>query len=40
VQWFIAEQVEEERSMKALLDLIDSGMNLFQAEAHLASLTG
>jgi ferritin len=40
VQWFIAEQVEEERSMKALLDLIDSGMNLFQAEAHLDSLAG
>jgi ferritin len=40
LQWFIAEQVEEERSMKALLDLIDSGINLFQAEAHLESLSG
>ena len=35
LQWFIAEQVEEERTMKALLDLIDSGINLFQAEALL-----
>ncbi len=40
LQWFIAEQVEEERSMRALLDLIDSGINLFQAEAHLEALTG
>jgi ferritin len=40
LQWFIAEQVEEERTMRALLDLIDSGINLFQAEAHLASLSG
>jgi bacterioferritin B len=35
VGWFIEEQVEEERTMAALLDLIDSGINLFQAEAHL-----
>jgi ferritin len=35
LQWFIEEQVEEERTMRALLDLIDSGINLFQAEAHL-----
>ncbi len=40
LQWFIAEQVEEERTMRALLDLIDSGINLFQAEAHLGSITG
>ena len=33
--WFIEEQVEEERTMRGLLDLIDSGINLFQAEAHL-----
>jgi ferritin len=38
--WFIEEQVEEERTMAALIDLIDSGINLFQAEAHLASVTG
>jgi ferritin len=38
LHWFIAEQVEEERTMDALLDLIDSGINLFQAEAHLASV--
>jgi ferritin len=40
VQWFIEEQVEEERTMAALLDLIDSGINLFEAEAHLASVAG
>lgn len=40
LQWFIAEQVEEERSIKALLDLIDSGINLFQAEDHIAAVTG
>jgi ferritin len=40
LNWFIAEQVEEERTTRALLDLIDSGINLFQAEAHLESLSG
>jgi bacterioferritin B len=40
VQWFIEEQVEEERTMAALIDLIDSGINLFQAEAHLAAVAG
>ena len=35
LQWFIEEQVEEERMAAALLDLIDSGINLFDAEAHL-----
>lgn len=40
VQWFIEEQVEEERTMGALLDLIDSGINLFQAEAHLETIGG
>ena len=39
VQWFIEEQVEEERTMAALIDLIDSGINLFQAEAHLGSVS-
>ena len=38
VQWFIEEQVEEERMAAALLDLIDSGINLFQAEAHLEGI--
>jgi ferritin len=38
LQWFIEEQVEEERTMAALIDLIDSGLNLFQAEAHLESV--
>ena len=38
LQWFIEEQVEEERTMAALLDLIDSGINLFQAEAHIESV--
>lgn len=35
LQWFIEEQVEEEAKMQALIDLIDSGVNLFQAEALL-----
>jgi ferritin len=39
VQWFIAEQVEEERTIAALLDLVDSGINLFDAEAHLERVT-
>lgn len=30
--WYVAEQVEEERKAQALLDLINSGINLFQAE--------
>ena len=38
VQWFIEEQVEEERTMTALLDVIDSGINLFQAEALLEEI--
>ena len=38
--WFIEEQVEEERTMAALLDLIDSGINLFQAEALLEGISG
>jgi len=37
--WFIEEQVEEERTMAALIDLIDSGINLFQAEAHLEAVS-
>ncbi|HXG26893.1 MAG TPA: ferritin [Candidatus Binatia bacterium] len=39
VQWFIEEQVEEERTAAALLDLVDSGINLFDAEAHLERVT-
>jgi ferritin len=35
LQWFIEEQVEEERSMRELLVLIDSGINLFVAEQLL-----
>ena len=31
LQWFIEEQVEEERKVQALIDLIESGINLFQA---------
>jgi bacterioferritin B len=38
LQWFIDEQVEEERTMHALLDLLDSGLNLYQAQAHLDEL--
>ncbi len=40
LQWFIEEQVEEERTMRSLLDLIDSGINLFQAESHLEGIAG
>lgn len=40
VQWFIEEQVEEERTMGALLDLLDSGINLFQAEGLLDEVVG
>lgn len=35
LQWFIDEQVEEERTARSLLDLIESGINLFQAETLL-----
>jgi len=35
LQWFIEEQVEEERTMRDLLGLIDSGINLFAAEQLL-----
>jgi bacterioferritin B len=35
LQWFIEEQVEEERTMRGLLDLLESGINLFQAQALL-----
>lgn len=40
LQWFIEEQVEEERTAAALLDLVDSGINLFDAEAHLDRVAG
>ena len=39
LQWFIDEQVEEERTMRGLVDLIDSGINLFQAEPLLDQMT-
>ena len=39
LQWFIDEQVEEERTMRSLLDLIASGANLFQAQELLEELT-
>ena len=35
LQWFVEEQVEEERKVQGLIDLIDSGINLFQAEPLL-----
>jgi ferritin len=38
--WFIEEQVEEERTMRALLDLLASGVNLFQAQELLAEIIG
>jgi len=37
LQWFISEQVEEEAKLGHLVDLIDSGINLFQAETLLDS---
>ena len=38
LQWFIDEQVEEERTMRALLDLLASGINLFQAQELLGGI--
>ena len=35
LQWFIEEQVEEERKAQGLLDLVNSGINLFQSEPLL-----
>jgi ferritin len=35
LQWFIEEQVEEERKAQGLLDLVNSGINLYQAEELL-----
>jgi ferritin len=35
LQWFIDEQVEEEAKIQAVIDLIESGINLFQAEPLL-----
>jgi bacterioferritin B len=35
--WFIEEQVEEERKVQGLLELVGSGINLFQAEPLLDS---
>ncbi len=35
LQWFINEQVEEEATMGKLVDLVKSGMNLFQAQQYL-----
>jgi ferritin len=36
--WFVAEQVEEEAKMLQVIDLISSGINLFQAEPLLDAL--
>jgi ferritin len=36
LQWFIEEQVEEEAKIQHIVDLIASGINLFQAEALLS----
>jgi ferritin len=35
LQWFINEQVEEEATMSKLVDLVSSGINLFQAQQYL-----
>lgn len=35
LQWFIEEQVEEESKMQMLIDIVRSGVNLFEAQALL-----
>lgn len=35
IQWFLNEQVEEEATAGKLLDLVKSGINLFQAQSYL-----
>ena len=35
LQWFLREQVEEEATMSKLVDLVASGINLFQAQQFL-----
>jgi ferritin len=40
LQWFVEEQVEEERTAQALVDLVSSGINLFQAEPLLDGIVG
>jgi ferritin len=40
LQWFVAEQVEEESKMQHVIDLVSSGINLFQAEPLLDALDG
>ena len=38
LQWFIYEQVEEEATMDKLVDLVKSGINLFQAQQYLPAI--
>lgn len=38
LQWFISEQVEEEATMGKLMDLVKSGLNLFQAQQYIPKL--
>jgi ferritin len=35
LQWFIVEQIEEENTMEKLVAMIESGINMFQAEPLL-----
>lgn len=35
LQWFIEEQVEEESKMQKLIDLLESGVNLFHIQGEL-----
>ncbi|MDQ3937932.1 MAG: ferritin [Chloroflexota bacterium] len=35
LMWFLNEQVEEERKVQGLIDLVQSGINLYQAEPLL-----
>jgi bacterioferritin B len=40
LQWFIEEQVEEEATMGKLVALVESGLNLFQAQSFLPEEDG
>ncbi len=40
IEWFLNEQIEEESSMQKLVDLVESGLNLFQAQSFLPARGG
>ena len=35
IQWYIEEQVEEEATMQKLVDILETGINIFEAEEHI-----